>query len=126
MIYKFVLKTYREHFKGIRTVRGCPRLNHLLFADNTVFFCHADTSSCNKIHILQDYGKASCQKINKIKSSISFSSKTPRETKENVKTVLGILQEGEDKYLGIPEHFRKRKKDMFTFLVDKTRQRASS
>lgn len=128
MIYKLVLKTYREHFLGIKVVRGCPRLNQLLFAYDTMFFCYADSSSCNKlIQILKDYRKASGQEINKTKSLISFSSKTPRETKENVKAVLGISQEGgEGKYLGLPDISEREKNDLFTSLVDRIRQRATS
>lgn len=67
------------------------------------------------------------QKINTDKSSITFSSKTPEETKVLVKEALGIAKEGgQGKYLGLPEHFGRRKKDLFTAIVDRIRQRASS
>ena len=40
---------------------------------------------------------------------------------------LGIPKEGRvGKYLGLPEHFGRRKKDLFTAIVDRIRQRASS
>ena len=65
--------------------------------------------------------------INKNKSSITFSSKTPPAVKENAKSILGISKEGGlGKYLGLPEHFGKRKKDLFTSIVDRIRQRAVS
>ncbi|XP_022556970.2 uncharacterized protein LOC111205438 [Brassica napus] len=115
-------------FQGIKVARGSPRVNHLLFADDTMFFCQTSHASCNKLKIiLERYEKASGQKINVDKSSITFSSKTPPETKRSVKETLGIDKEGgSGKYLGLPEHFGRRKKDLFTAIVDRIRQQASS
>lgn len=31
---------------GIRVARRCPRINHLLFADDTMFFTRSDPASC--------------------------------------------------------------------------------
>ena len=111
--------------QGIQVARGCPRINHLLFADDTMFFCLASQTSCESLLlILQDYEKASEQKN---KSSIPFSSKTPPAVKENTKSILGISKEGGlGKYLGLPEHFGKRKKDLFTSIVDRILQRVVS
>lgn len=79
------------------------------------------------IHILQEYEKASGQKVNIEKSSITFSIKTPQEVKDTAKSILGIQKEGGvGKYLGLPEHFGRRKKDLFTSIVDRIRQRASN
>ncbi|KAL0690146.1 hypothetical protein Bca4012_089824 [Brassica carinata] len=81
--------------QGIRVARGSPRVNHLLFADDTMFFCNASPESCSKLKsILLDYEKASGQKINSEKSSITFSSKTPEDKKTAAKTLLGIDKEG--------------------------------
>ena len=114
--------------QGIRVARGSPRVNHLLFADDTMFFCQSSPSSCAKLKdILWEYEQASGQKINKEKSAITFSSRTSAETIENVKSLMGISKEGGNgKYLGLPEHFGRRKKDLFTAIVDRIRQRASS
>ena len=47
--------------------------------------------------------------------------------KEEIKLILGITKEGgEGKYLGAPEHFGRRKRDLFTSIVDSIRQRAVS
>ncbi|KAG7593940.1 Ribonuclease H-like superfamily [Arabidopsis thaliana x Arabidopsis arenosa] len=71
--------------------------------------------------------QASGQCINATKSGITFSAKTPPEVKERVKLALGITNEGGvGKYLGLPEHFGRRKKDIFTAIVDKIRQRSLS
>ena len=114
--------------QGIRVARGSPRVNHLLFADDTMFFCQTSPASCAALtNILKEYELASGQKINSEKSSITFSSRTPEDTKKLVREALAIEKEGgQGIYLGLPEHFGRRKKVLFTALVDRIRQRASS
>ncbi|CAA7042763.1 unnamed protein product [Microthlaspi erraticum] len=111
---------------GIQVSRGSPRLNHLLFADDTMFFCKTNQQSCESLTlILQKYEKASGQMINAHKSSISFSSKTPGDIRERVKKTLGIEKEGgQGKYLGLPESFGRKKKDLFSLIVDRIHQRS--
>ncbi|XP_009127063.3 uncharacterized protein LOC103851935 [Brassica rapa] len=113
---------------GIRVSRNSPRINHLLFADDTMLFTNCDQRSCATLKtILQDYENASGQMINASKSSISFSAKTPLEDRARVKEFLGIEKEGGvGKYLGLPEHFGRNKKDLFASIVDRMRQRAVS
>ncbi|XP_024015914.1 uncharacterized protein LOC112089169 [Eutrema salsugineum] len=118
----------KGHLQGIRVARTSPRINHLLFADDTMFFSKTNDRCCSTLsNILQQYELVSGQKINVEKSSITFSAKTSSETKERVKAKLGISKEGgQGKYLGLPEYFGRRKKDMFTLIVDRIRQRAAS
>lgn len=89
-----------------------------------MFFMQSDEQSCNTLHlILQKYEAASGQTINTNKSSITFSAKTTQETRARAKIFLGIANEGGvGKYLGLPEHFGRRKKDLFTSIVDRIRQ----
>lgn len=112
---------------GIRVVRGSPRVNHLLFVDDTMFFIRTDELSCSTLHrILQQYKTASGQTINTTKSAITFSAKTTQETRTRVKSHLGIAKEGGvGKYLGLPEHFGQKKRDLFASIVDRIRQQAS-
>lgn len=114
--------------EGIRVVRGCPQVSHLLFTDDTMFFCSASKESCEALQqVILRYERASGQMINKAKYAITFSSKTPAGMRNEAKAVLGIDKEGgEGKYLGLPEHFGRRKKDLFTAIVDRIRQRAAS
>lgn len=66
-------------------------------------------------------------KINTDKSSISFSVKAPPKTRDKVKTQLGIDKEGDvGKYLGLPEHFGRKKKDIFVSVVDRMKQKSLS
>lgn len=82
-------------FSGVRVARGAPRVNHLLFADDTMFFCYATPTFVQTLKvILQEYEAASGQKINNNKSSITFSSKTPAMIKDSTKQILEIQKEG--------------------------------
>lgn len=114
--------------QGLRVSRGSPRINHLLFADDTMFFCKTNNSSIEALNkILKDYEAASGQCINKEKSAITFSREAPQDLKNRVKEKLQISKEGGvGKYLGLPEHFGRKKKDMFTSIVDKIKQKAQS
>ncbi|KAL0771040.1 hypothetical protein Bca101_036191 [Brassica carinata] len=116
------------HLKGISAGRRGPKINHLLFADDTMFFLKTDQDSCTAlINILRSYEQASGQKINVTKSSITFATKTPEETRSRVKSFLGIVKEGgTGKYLGLPELFGRRKKYLFTSIVDRIRVKANS
>lgn len=109
---------------GIRVSRNSPKLNHLLFADDTMIFTNTDSHSCSTlVEILKSYEQASGQMINPQKSSISFSSKTPADVRNRVKIQLGIEKEGGvGKYLGLPEHFGLKKKDLFSSIVDRMQQ----
>lgn len=113
---------------GVKVSRNGSAINHLLFADDTMFFSRTDPRSCAAlITILKKYEEASGQFINLDKSAITFSAKTPGEAKRRIREQLRILNEGGlGKYLGLPEHFGRRKRDIFASLVDRIRQRSHS
>lgn len=116
----------RGTLQGIRVANKSPRVNHLLFADDTLFFSRTNQQSISTLqNILLLYEQASGQKINKRKSAITFSKKAPQDLKKRVKLQLDIPTEGGiGKYLGVPEHFGRRKQDIFTGIVDRIRQKA--
>ncbi|KAG7578510.1 Ribonuclease H domain [Arabidopsis thaliana x Arabidopsis arenosa] len=93
-----------------------------------MFFCKTSESSCLALkRILGLYEAASGQKINTSKSSISFARKTPAGQRQRVKQLLGVEKDGGvGKYLGLPEHFGRKKKDLFSSIVDRVRQKALS
>lgn len=58
---------------GVKVSRGYQRINHLLFAEDTMFFCKTNEKSCSPLKIiLGRYESASRQKINVLISSITF------------------------------------------------------
>lgn len=64
--------------------------------------------------VFSEYERESWQKINRSKSAITFSSKTPINIKEATKTMININREGGvQKYLGLPDQIRRRKKGPF-------------
>lgn len=76
---------------GIKVARNSPSLNHLLFTDDTMFFCKSDQGTCQAlVTILEKYEAASGQSINLQKSAVTFSAKTPIEARRRVKEILRI------------------------------------
>lgn len=118
----------RGTLAGLKVARNSPNINHLLFADDTIFFTKTDPQCCTSLlTILHSYEQASGQMINSAKSSISFSAKTPQEIRQRVKAQLGIEKEGGvGKYLGLPEHFDRKRRDLFASIVDRIHQKAVS
>ena len=66
-----------NQISGMSIGRGCPKITHLFFADDSIFFCKAKEQECQKlVDILNSYEAASGQKINTDKSSVFFSAQT--------------------------------------------------
>lgn len=105
----------------VRVSNQSPKFNHLLFADDTMFFTKTNDQCCSTLlHILSDYELASGQKINTEKSSIFFSAISLHTVCARVKQQLRIKKEGGvGKYMGLPEHFSRKKKDLFASIVDR-------
>lgn len=111
---------------GVKVSRNSPSINHLLFADDTMFFCKSKQSCVTTLmKILSTYEEVSGQKINRLKSAITFSTKTPACVRARVKETMEIsLEGGIGKYLGLPEQFGRKKRDMFASILDRIRQKA--
>lgn len=66
--------------KGLQFSRQSPFINHLLFVDDTVFFCKTNESNCSHLmKIIRQYEDSSGQRINYDKSTVTFSSKTSQD-----------------------------------------------
>lgn len=93
-----------------------------------MFFIPTDRRSCETLkEILSLYETASGQRINTEKYSISFAAKTPAALRKEVKSILQINKEGGvGKYLGLPELFGRKKKDLFSSIVEKIKLKAIS
>lgn len=72
-------------------MRASPSVSHLLFADDSLFFCKAEGPECRAIlQILKNYELASGQQINFDKSSIQFGNTVDDSVREEIKQILGI------------------------------------
>ena len=51
-----------KQLTGMKVARACPEISHLLFADDSLFFCKANREECQTIlRILKDYETVSGQ-----------------------------------------------------------------
>ncbi|XP_009117682.2 uncharacterized protein LOC103842769 [Brassica rapa] len=114
--------------KGIKISSGAPPINHLLFADDTMFFCKANEQNAQTLNkILATYASVSGQLINLQKSAVSFSKGTILARKDQIKLILGIDNDGGfGIYLGLPEKFGRRKRDGFANIVNRIKIKSIS
>ena len=118
----------RNHkIRGVSICRGCPKITHLFFADNSLLFCKENNQECqNLINILQLYEAASVQKIDMDKSSVFFSSNTPDERRSEVMNLLGPMQDTRHKkYLGLPSIIGKSKVEIFAEIKERVERKLS-
>ena len=115
-------------FTGMIIARACPAVSHLLFADDSLFFCKAEVEDCKELmHLIEVYGQASGQQLNKAKSSVLFGSKVVASLKTDLKRSLAINQEGDmGMYLGLPEKICGSKKHVLRFVQERLNDRANS
>lgn len=90
---------------GLRIARASQSTTHLLFTDDSLFFCKANTDECQAIlNILNQYERVSGQQINFTKSSIQFGHTVDDSVRTEMQQLLGISTLGGiGSYLGIPE-----------------------
>lgn len=94
---------------------GAPEINHLLFADDNLFFCKADKSSSLKLlEIFKRYELALGQYINTTKATMIFSKNFLKSLKEEIMAIWGSNQSQQyEKYLGLPFSIGKARKRAF-------------
>ncbi|XP_010518579.1 PREDICTED: uncharacterized protein LOC104793852 [Camelina sativa] len=109
----------------LRLTPFIPSIQHLLFADDSLFLCRATFQECSEfLACLQLYGRTSGQEINFQKSTITFGKKMDPYMKRIVGLFTGIEQEeGTSKYLGLPECFSGSKRALLNFITDRLKSR---
>ena len=123
-----IKKAEREKLlTGVKVARACPPISHLLFADDSLFFCKAKSEECQTIlRILKDYEVVSGQQINFDKSSIQFGHKVEEGLRQELRDVLGIQNlGGMGSYLGIPESLGGSKVQVFGFVQERLNNRVN-
>lgn len=105
---------------GIKVAQASPSISHLLFRDDSLFFCKATSSQSEVIlQILNLYGNASGQWINFEKSAVTFGKAISAEARIYIKNRLGIPTEGGTrKYLGVLEQLQGSKAHVFVYVRD--------
>ena len=72
--------------KGMKISTSGPTINHLLFADDALFFCHAHPKSCSTImRVLREYEHVSGQAVNLNKSAITFGSRIKQDVRTRMR-----------------------------------------
>ena len=123
-----IKKAEREkHLTGIKVARACPPISHLLFADDSIFFCKVKREECQTIlRILKEYEVASGQYINFEKSSIQFGHKIDEDLRQEMRDIMGIQNlGGMGSYLGIPESLGGSKVQVFSFVQERLNNRVN-
>lgn len=93
-----------NNLTGIKVARASQPVSHLLFTDDSLFFCKANMWECWTIlRVLRRYEMASGQQINFSKSSVQFGQMVDETTRGEIMEEIGILTlGGMGTYLGIP------------------------
>ncbi|XP_010451797.1 PREDICTED: uncharacterized protein LOC104733977 [Camelina sativa] len=125
LIHSMCRSQQQDRLTGFSFNETCPTIQHLLFADDSLFICRATKEECEELmRCLKLYGKASGQVINFTKSAITFGKKTSDAVKLMVKQTLNIHEEGgSGSYLGLPECFSGSKQALLGFIGEKLQNR---
>lgn len=76
------------------------------------------------MHSFHDYERVSGQKINALKSAITFGDKVSEDIKDWIKTRIGIsLEGGTGKYLGLPECLSGSKQNILGYIKDNCKKK---
>lgn len=85
----------KKEITGLKVASTAPPVSHLLFADDSMFYCKQDDGELNQIvRIIEEYSLASGQRVNYQKSSVYFGKLIPPERRDLLKKKLGISQDG--------------------------------
>ena len=77
--------------RGVSLCRNGPRITHLFFADDSLFFCRAREEECQSLlEVLAKYEKAFGKQINRTKTTIFFSKSTNADTQITIQNLLGV------------------------------------
>ncbi|XP_019170410.1 PREDICTED: uncharacterized protein LOC109165884 [Ipomoea nil] len=113
---------------GCRVARGAPSITHLFFADDSLLFFKANNQEAGAIkRCLTTYETMSGQAVNYHKSNICFSKNTSEEVREEIVDILGVVRaQNFGKYLGLPSFVGRNRRQAFSYIEDKIKQRIGS
>lgn len=94
----------RNKIHGIKISRSAPPITNLLFVDDVILFCRANSGDARAVHhCLQTYARWSGQVVNVGKSFIHFSNNMNPDQKEVMTNIFRLPPAQKAvKYLGLP------------------------
>lgn len=118
----------KQWLHGVKISRKAPAISHMLFADDTYFYCRANKEEARRVvELLSVYERASGQKINSSKSSVFFSSNTIQYNKTDLCNELQMQEaDAHSKYLGLPNSLGRRKSEMLGYLKESVKKKIQS
>lgn len=110
---------------GCTIAMGDPTISHLLFADDCYFFFKANKAEADTMkHILNRYEHISGQKINYVKSAITFSPNMNDICRREVCQQLDVKEQlSPGRYLRMPMIIGRKINATFSFLLERIQQR---
>lgn len=117
-----------EEFVGYGLPKWSPKVNHLAYADDTIFFGSGDRTSIVKMmKVLKEYEEVAGQRINKNKSCFYLHDNTPLVVAIRLRR-LTIIRKGNFPftYLGCPVFYGRSKHAYFEEIVRKIARRILS
>jgi hypothetical protein len=110
-----------NNIHGIQVARHAPKITHLLFADDSLFFARANIQEIEILtQVLTKYQEASGQLVSLDKSEVSFSRNVPVIEGNIICNKIGVKAvTSHTRYLGLPVIFGRSKKEFFSFVQDR-------
>ena len=117
----------KRRINGIAASRGGPKIAHLFFADDSLFFCRAKEDECKElVRILDLYNRASGHEVNVRKLGLLFNKNTSEKNRKREMKVLGFQRSMEkDCYLGLPLLFGRSKAKELKSIEERIRAKVN-
>ncbi|XP_070048893.1 uncharacterized protein [Nicotiana tomentosiformis] len=109
------------YFCGFGLPKWSPKINHLVYANDTIIFSSSDATSLRLVmEVLSAYESASGQLINTSKSVVYLHHSAPVEVVNIVERIIGFTRQYFPfTYLGCPIFYTRRKMDHYQGLLTK-------